>query len=41
MVIGEEMFSGGQEGGEGGGRNSGNVWGELQQQEWTKERDLA
>jgi len=39
MVIGKKMFSGGQEGGEGGGGNRGNVWGELPTAGWTKERD--
>jgi hypothetical protein len=41
LVLGEEMFSSKQEGEGGEERNSENVWGELQQQEWTKERDLA
>ncbi len=39
MVIGEEMFTWGQEGGEGGRKNSQNVWEELQRAGWTKERD--
>jgi hypothetical protein len=39
MVIGEEMFSGGQEGGGIRQGNSRNVWGELIKGGWTKERD--
>ena len=41
LVLGEEMFSSKHEGEGGEERTSENVWGELQQQEWTKERDLA
>ena len=39
LVLGEEMFSSKQEGGEGEARNSENVWGELETAGWTKERN--